>query len=77
MKNDMKEVSDLYMFGKNDEVRSKSEKFLEFWCNFVDSVQNSMPKVEKKKKPKDDKKKPAKKGPSLMDNDMMAELKAK
>jgi hypothetical protein len=77
MKNDMKEVCDLYMFGKNDEVRSKSEKFLAFWCNFVDSVQNSMPKVEKKKKPKDDKKKTTKKGPSLMDNDMMAELKAK
>lgn len=78
MKSTLKEVCDLYMFSKNDEVREKSEKFLEFWCNFVDTVQNSMPKVEKKKTAKaKDAKSAKKKAPSLMDNDMMAELRAK
>ena len=74
MTNIFQEVNDIYMIGKNDDARKKAEKFIEFWMGFIDSVQNSMPKVEKKKAPK---KKPAKTvGGGGMDNDMLAELKA-
>lgn len=69
------EVNDIYMIGKNDDARKKAEKFIEFWMGFIDSVQNSMPKVEKKKAAS--KKKPAKAAGGGMDNDLLAELKAK
>ena len=72
-----KEVNDVYMFGKNDEARQKSEKFLEFWCKFIDDVVKNMPKVEKKKtKPKTTAPMSKKKGGGMMNDDMLAEMKA-
>lgn len=75
MQSTFKEVCDVYMFGKNDEARQKSEKFLAFWGTFIDDVQKNMPKVEKKKAPKKPSKTSAPKK-SAADDALQAELAA-
>ena len=43
------EICDFFMFGKNDEVRNKSDKFFAFFIEFFNEVQKNMPKPEVKK----------------------------
>lgn len=71
------DVCDLYMIKKSDEIRAKSEKFMEFFVAFFNDVTKAMPKVEEPKKEK--------RGTAAMKSavrkagaaNMMAELKAK
>ena len=69
-------VCDLLMIKKVDEIRAKSEKFMEFFATFFNDVQKSMPKIEEPKKAK-----PGAAGKkavrSAMQMNMMAELKQK
>lgn len=70
------EICDMLMIKKSEEIRSKSEKFMEFFTAFFNDVQKAMPKIEEPKKEK--KVSTAKKaGKSVMQMNMMAELKAK
>ena len=70
------EVCDLLMIKKQDEIRAKSEKFMEFFVAFFNDVQKAMPKIEE---PKKEKKGMAGKRvvKTAMQMNMMAELKAK
>ena len=64
---------DLYMLGKNDEMRAKSEKFMAFFTKFFDQVHSALPKIEQKKK----KTEAAGKVKKVAQSAMMAELMAK
>jgi hypothetical protein len=44
------ETLDLLMVKKSDEMRTKSDKFFEFFVNFFNEVHRSMPKIEEEKK---------------------------
>lgn len=46
------EVCDMLMIKKADEIRAKSDKFMEFFVSFFNDVQKAMPKVEEPKKEK-------------------------
>ena len=47
-----KETCDLLMVKKAEEIRAKSDKFMEFFVAFFNDVQKAMPKVEEKKEKK-------------------------
>lgn len=71
------EICDMLMVKKAEEIRAKSDKFMEFFVAFFNDVQKAMPKVEEPKKEK----KPGAAGKkavrSAMQMNMMAELKQK
>lgn len=65
------------MIKKSEEIRAKSEKFMEFFVAFFNDVHKSMPKIEEPKKKKSTTatmKSAARKAGAM---NMMAELKAK
>ena len=70
------EVCDLFMIKKADEIRNKSDKFMEFFVAFFNDVQKAMPKIEEPKKERKggaSLRAAAKKAGAM---NMMAELKA-
>ena len=62
------ESCDLFVLGKNDEMRQKSDKFFLFFSEFINQIHMSMPKVDKPK---------ANKGKRAAQAALMAEMMAK
>ena len=43
------ELCDWYMFKKDDEMRTASDKFFKFFNELIESMHKALPKVQKKK----------------------------
>lgn len=70
---DYAEINDKLMLDKKDEMRTKSEKFMQFFADYFNEVHKVMPKLEDPKKDK-------KKGPrhrTVAAVNMVAELQKK
>jgi hypothetical protein len=65
----------MLMIKKADEIRAKSDKFMEFFVAFFNDVQKAMPKIEEPKKEKKAGSAGKKAVRSAMQMNMMAELK--
>ena len=41
------EICDMFLIGKEDPLRKKSEEFFKFWTGFIDDIQKNIPKPQK------------------------------
>jgi hypothetical protein len=46
------EICDMFLIGKEDELRKKSDKFFTFWTELINDISKNIPKPQKAKKPK-------------------------